>query len=194
MLEEKRIGALDKNPVAPRKASMFMMLLLQNKKDGMGCGFDESENPVLVYAKFPNDTTLFILYKMIGKKWVTNDLINSGIWFPKTIAGKTEREPNYSGGMCIDHENTNEIYLSVKRDRFLKLKIGLTQTDKLEARSNNKTSSKIIVRPFAVLNATKRKSSSTSLDAEHKIYSHHILFHFVENEHRFSKIYKSGLM
>ena len=56
-----------------------------------------------------------------GTTWHNYDLVNSGGWFPETPEGMTEPEPNYSGGINIDHENTNVLYLSVKRDSVFEI-------------------------------------------------------------------------
>lgn len=157
-VEGKKIGTLGKNPVVPREASIVYDATVTKQKGWIwDVAFDESENPVIVYAKFPNDTTHIYSYtKWNGKKWITNDLINSGKWFPKTVGGEIEREPNYSGGICIDHENTNEIYLSVKRDSVFEIeKWVYTDGTNWKAEAITKTSSKDNVRPFAVLNAKK---------------------------------------
>jgi rhamnogalacturonyl hydrolase YesR len=160
-VEGKKIGSLEENPVAPREASVVYDATVTKQKAWIwDVALDENENPVLAYAKFPNDTTHIYSYtKWNGKKWITNDLINSGKWFPKTEAGKNEREPNYSGGLCLDHENTNEVYLSVKRDSVFEIEKWInTGGTNWQAESITKNSSKDNVRPFAVLNAKKENS------------------------------------
>ena len=88
---------------------------------------DENGYPVIAYAKFPNDTTHIYCYaRWDGKKWLNYELINSGKWFPKTQTGKAEREPNYSGGMSIDKEDPNTLYLSVNRDSVFEIEKWVT--------------------------------------------------------------------
>ena len=152
-IEGKKIGVLGKEPVAPREASVVYDARITKQKAWIwDVAFDKKENPVLVYAKFPDDSNHIYCYaKWNGEKWVTSDLVNSGRWFPRTKPGTEEREPNYSGGISIDHENTNEIYLSAKRDSVFEIE-KWTNTDgtswKVEAIT--KGSSKDNVRPFAV--------------------------------------------
>jgi rhamnogalacturonyl hydrolase YesR len=157
-VEGKQIGLLGDKSIAPREASIVYDATVTKQKAWIwDVAFDENENPVLVYAKFPDDTTHIYSYtKWNGKKWITNDLTNSGKWFPKTITGKTEREPNYSGGICIDDENTNEVYLSVKKDSIFEIEKWVnTNGTNWKAEAITKNSSKDNVRPFAVLNAKK---------------------------------------
>ncbi|MCF8378118.1 MAG: glycoside hydrolase family 88 protein [Bacteroidales bacterium] len=120
---------------------------------------DEKGLPVLAYAKFPDDKNHIYSYaKWDGSKWNNYDLINSGAWFPETRKGLTESEPNYSGGLNIDHENTNILYLSVNRDSVFEIEKWETKNGgkswKSEAISHG--SSKDNVRPFAVRGATER--------------------------------------
>jgi hypothetical protein len=74
---------------------------------------DEEENPVILYATFPNDLNHNYFYdSWDGSKWIKNHIVNSGKWFPQTPAGGNEPEPNYSGGMVLDPENPSIVYLS----------------------------------------------------------------------------------
>lgn len=119
---------------------------------------DKLGYPVIAYVKFPSDSAHIYCYaKWNGKTWQNTDLINSGGWFPKTKPGITEIEPNYSGGMVIDKENTNELYLSVKRDSVFEIE---KWTTKNEGKSwavdfITRGSDKDNIRPFAIINAKK---------------------------------------
>jgi rhamnogalacturonyl hydrolase YesR len=152
----KKIGDLGDKPVAPREASVVYDATITKQKAWIwDVAMDEKENPVLVYARFPNDTAHIYSYtKWNGKEWVTSDLINSGKWFPETPSGQKEREPNYSGGIFIDHENTNEVYLSVKRDSVFEIEKWINTGGTIwNAEAITKSSNKNNVRPFAVRNA-----------------------------------------
>lgn len=157
-VEGKKIGILGDKPILPRQASIVYDATITKQKAWIwDVALDDKENPVLVYAKFPDDTTHIYSYaRWNGKNWIINDLVNSGKWFPETIPGSIEREPNYSGGIFIDHENTNEVYLSVKRDSVFEIEnwINIDGT-KWIAKAITKNSNKDNVRPFAVLNAKK---------------------------------------
>ena len=119
---------------------------------------DEKGNPVLMYATFPTDSTHYYNYaKWTGKKWLNNVLVNSGNWFMNTKKGTKEAEQNYSGGMNIDHENPNEVYLSVKRDSFFEIEKWVTKNDgkSWKIYPVTKNSTKNNIRPFAVRGAKK---------------------------------------
>ena len=123
---------------------------------------DEKGNPIIMYATFPTDTTHYYNYaKWNGKKWLNNTLINSGKWFMNTKEGTKEAEANYSGGMSIDHENPNEVYLSIKRDSVFEIEKWITNNDgrSWKIYPITKNSSKNNIRPFAVRGAKKGNPS-----------------------------------
>jgi rhamnogalacturonyl hydrolase YesR len=119
---------------------------------------EENGNPVIAYAKFPDDNTHIYCYaRWDGKKWNNFDLVNSGKWFPETPGGFTEPEPNYSGGMNIDKENPNILYLSVNRDSVFEIEKWSTTNGgkKWLIESITNRSEKNNVRPFAVRGASE---------------------------------------
>ncbi len=74
---------------------------------------DEQENPVILYAAFPDDLNHNYYYATWnGSSWESNHIVNSGRWFPQTPEGAIEPEPNYSGGMVLDPDNPSIVYLS----------------------------------------------------------------------------------
>ena len=117
---------------------------------------DESGNPVLAYAKFPDDENHVYCYATWdGRQWNNIELVNAGKWFPETQEGQTEREPNYSGGMNLDHENPNTVYLSVNRDSVFEIERWVTTNGgkSWKATQITRGSSKNNVRPFAIRGA-----------------------------------------
>lgn len=136
---------------------------------------DKDGNPVIAYAKFPNDSTHIYSYAAWdGKKWNNDDLVNSGRWFQQTRKGTKESEPNYSGGMGIDHESPNILYLSVNRDSVFEMEKWETtnqgkswKVEKITSGSSNDN-----VRPFAVRNA-KEGSPLQVLWMQNSRYRHY---------------------
>lgn len=143
--------------VSPREADVVYDATLTNQKAWVwDVAEDEKGNPVIAYTKFPNDTTHIYSYvNWDGKCWLNKDLINSGRWFPKTEKGKIESEPNYSGGMNIDKENPNTLYLSVNRNGVFEIEKWTLPAGKKAWSVENITSgsTKNNVRPYAVVGA-----------------------------------------
>ena len=85
--------------------------------------FDESEKPILVYARFSDrDNKHSYWYaRWNGIKWENHKLTDAGQWFQRTeyVKEKPEFECNYSGGVYLDHEKPNILYTSRPiNDRF----------------------------------------------------------------------------
>lgn len=76
---------------------------------------DRGGNPVIVYTRLPEEDKHFYHYALWdGQQWIDRKITFAGPWFPETPRGKKEPEPHYSAGICINHANTNEVYLSRK--------------------------------------------------------------------------------
>jgi len=150
----QKIGELGNEPVSPRQASVVYDATITKQKAWIwDIALDRNENPVLVYVKFPDDSRHIYCYaKWDGDTWRSCDLINSGSAFPED---KT-REPNYSGGLVLDHENPDILYLSVRRDSKFEIEKWVTNNDlRWKAEAVTGGSDKDNVRPFAVRNAAK---------------------------------------
>jgi len=73
----------------------------------------ETGYPVMVYASFPTDTDHRYHYaRWNGTSWDNTQMTEAGRWFPQTPSGKSEPEPNYSGGIILDPDNPSIVYLS----------------------------------------------------------------------------------
>jgi hypothetical protein len=74
-------------------------------------------SPVIVYSRFPSDTSHVYYYGVFDNgHWNNYKLVDSGRWFPQTPPGTEEREPNYSGGLTLDHTDPSQVYLSREKD------------------------------------------------------------------------------
>ncbi len=83
---------------------------------------DDEENPVALFAAFPDDLNHNYYYaSWDGSQWITNHIVNSGKWFPQTAEGATEAEPNYSGGMVLDPNDPSIVYLSKQVDGIFEI-------------------------------------------------------------------------
>lgn len=89
---------------------------------------NEEGNPVIVYAKFPNDSSHVYYYSIYDQdKWNTYKLLDSGPWFPHTPEGAREREPNYSGGIVLDHNDPSHVYLSREKNSVFEIEHWVTE-------------------------------------------------------------------
>ncbi len=152
-----KIKELGSDPIKPEEAD-----LVYNAKEGNAKAWNwdiaqfTDGRPVIAYAKYPDDNNhIYARAFWDGSKWINQDLINSGGWFPQTPEGVDELEPNYSGGLSIDHEDPNTMYLSVKRQKYFEIEKWATKNGGKSWAVDQITegSTKDNVRPFAVRNA-----------------------------------------
>jgi hypothetical protein len=149
-------------PVQPPQADVVYDATKTNEKAWI---WDVAENsngdPVIVYSRFPNDTTHVYYYSVFeNDQWSSFKLVNSGKWFPQTPPGKKETEPNYSGGIVLDPNDPTNVYLSVMKEGKFEIEKWSTR-DKgkswkitaitAKSRFNN-------VRPFVVEKSSKGDS------------------------------------
>ncbi|MBT3279807.1 MAG: DUF4861 family protein [Phycisphaerales bacterium] len=115
--------------------------------------FDAAGNPALVYSRCPAETNHEYWYaKFDGKTWITTKLTDAGKWFPQTTKGAKEREPHYSAGLNLDHNDPSNVYLAKPVNGVFEI-FHYTTADGGETFTNKaitKGSKKNNVRPFPV--------------------------------------------
>lgn len=144
-------------PHQPREMDVVYDALVTKEKGWIwDMAADQEGNPVLVYSRFPDDQNhLYGYARWEGSSWKNFTLVNSGSWFPETLEGETEREPNYSGGIVLDHEDPSIVYMSVNRDSLFEIEEWRTKNGgkSWSTRAITRGSSKDNIRPFAVQGA-----------------------------------------
>jgi hypothetical protein len=74
---------------------------------------DKAGRPLILYTRMPSETDHRYHYaRWTGTEWLDKELCAAGRWFPQTQEGQKEREPWYSGGMCLKHSDPSVVYLS----------------------------------------------------------------------------------
>jgi hypothetical protein len=140
---------------------------------------DKNGRPTLVYVKFPDSAKhVYCHARFDGKKWINQELVNGGKYFVRGPVGMREREPNYSGGLVIDHDDPSILYLSVNRDSVFEIEkwtsIRNGKNWKVEALTRGSKNDNI--RPFAVRNADKGNAFQV-LWLTNFSYVHYTKFH-----------------
>ena len=141
-------------PLQPRQGDVVYDAAATKEKAWI---WDVAENkeqvPVITYVKFPTDSNHVYCYALWDEgKWKNYDLIDSGPWFPKMPADSIIREPNYSGGIVLDHHDPSKVYLSVKRGEVYELEKWTTPDKGVswEVEALTSSSERDNVRPFVV--------------------------------------------
>lgn len=143
-------------PLDPKEADVVYSATASKEKAWIwDVAGDHAGNPVVVYARFPTDSNHVYYYSIFQDgKWMDHKLVDSGRWFPHTPPGSREGEPNYSGGIVLDHNDPSTVYLSREKSGVFEIERWQTQ-DKgrtwkvTDVTANSKYDN---VRPFVVRN------------------------------------------
>lgn len=117
---------------------------------------DDKGHPVIVYTRLKEETQHRYFYaRWDGQKWHHSLVAEGGKDFPRAERTKSQRnpEPHYSGGIIIDHENTDVIYYSAPvGDTFEIFRATLSEGEwaKTQVTQNSRRDN---VRPFVVRNS-----------------------------------------
>lgn len=143
-------------PLDPKDADVVYDATASKEKAWI---WDVAENgegsPVIVYATFPTDSNHVYFYSIYDEgRWNNYRLTEAGSWFPHTPPGTREREPNYSGGVVLDHEDPSHVYLSREKNGVFEIEKWSTKDkgknwDVTEVTRNSRNDN---VRPFVVRN------------------------------------------
>lgn len=138
---------------------------------------DLDGKPVIVYTRLNEESVHMYYYgRWNGSQWVHTKLTNAGQDFPRKDYKKEDRnpEPHYSGGIILDHQNTNVVYLSKPvNDVFEIFKYETAdggKTWKNEAVTHH--SKKDNVRPF-VVRGKQQPADKLVLWMENNMYEHY---------------------
>lgn len=123
----------------------------------------KDDRPVMVYTTLPEETLHFYNYAIWdGQAWQTTRLCEGGSAFPRFPRPKEMRdpEPHYSGGICLDHANPNQLYLSRPLDDRFEIEEWTTADGGQVFTSQPVTSLSLQdnVRPMVVRNAPEQLS------------------------------------
>ena len=175
----QQICSMEEIPFEPKDATLVFR---SNEKEGRAwiadIGQDESENPVILYTKSPEETNHEYWYAhYTNGTWTNNKICNSGKWFPQTPAGKTEPEPHYFGGMSLHPDNCNVVYLSRQVNGIFEIERWETNDDGKSWQTELITSNSIQdnVRPY-VPRGLKKDSPEVVLWMENQQYIHYTNF------------------
>jgi rhamnogalacturonyl hydrolase YesR len=136
---------------------------------------DRSGNPVIVYTTLKEETVHKYYYaKWNGSKWETYFISDGGQDFPRRDYKKEDRnpEPHYSGGIILDHEHTDVVYLSRPvKDVFEIFKYQKNNGKDWAATQITSGSALDNVRPFVIRDHQGNEPSL--LWMENKMYKHY---------------------
>ena len=78
---------------------------------------DKGNKPIVTYALYPSFTDHQYYYaRWNGKKWVNTKITDAGKYITTIRPGEKLREPHYSGGIVLNHNNPDNVFLSRQID------------------------------------------------------------------------------
>ena len=116
-----KIADFNQLPVRPDQADVIYDGKTENMRAWIwDIAQDSQGNPIITYSRMPTEKEHYYRYaRWNGTRWIDRPIVFGGKWFPQTPEGTTEREPHYSGGVVIDHNDPRFVYLSRPiNDRF----------------------------------------------------------------------------
>ena len=113
---------------------------------------DKKDFPVITYVKYSSELEHRYSYaRWNGAEWEENDIVNAGKYITIIKQGEKLREPHYSGGIVIDHNNPDILFLSREIDGIFEIEKKIRRKNG-ECKTESITSNSKIdnIRPFVV--------------------------------------------
>jgi hypothetical protein len=102
------ISTMANLPISPSEGEEVYNWTTNGKAWVHDVALDAAGHPVIVYATFPTDSDHRYRYaRWDGSRWSDRELVRAG-----RSMSIDPREPNYSGGITLDHEDPATLYLS----------------------------------------------------------------------------------
>lgn len=118
-----KICSLENIPFEPKDASVIYKADEEKGRAWIyDVSSDENDLPVVLYARYPNESTHLYHYARLGNNgWLDIQMCDAGKWFPHTLQDQIEPEPHYSGGMTIHPRQANVVYVSQEIDSVFEI-------------------------------------------------------------------------
>ncbi len=155
-IEGNLLKNINEDPFNISKEMENSSLIVDKTENSRNCiwdlAFDKKNNPIIAFVKISEDMQKhdYYLAKWIGNKWIQAKIADGGKYF-HSIKGSEE---TFSGGLSIDKDNPNIIWMSVPRKGIFGEKYEIVKTeinDKLEVTNSiqiTKNSLKNNIRPI----------------------------------------------
>lgn len=121
---------------------------------------DENRSPVVTYARYPHETEHRYHYaRWDGQQWQDEELCVAGPYITRLRPDAKLLEGHYSGGIVLDHNNTDHVYLAREVSGRFEIEFWRREEDKWSATEITKQSQQDNVRPYVVKYSPEEKPS-----------------------------------
>jgi hypothetical protein len=135
---------------------------------------DRKRRPVVAYSQYPSvNDHIYHYARWDGKKWIDYELLNSGGYITSPEKSGKVLEEHYSGGVVLDHEQPENVYLSREVNQVFeiehwKLKGNAWKKDKITENSKQDN-----LRPYVLAHYPGNKPPVFWMTG---VYEHYIRF------------------
>jgi len=194
----KKLGNMSALPIKQENVPKAYDGVVNNQRAWIwDIALNKQNHPVIVYTTLPEETQHFYNYGIWnGTEWQNKRLCKAGSAFPRFKRQKHQRdpEPHYSGGIVLDHNNPNTVYLSRPHNDRYEIE-EWTTNDMGKTFSNNYltiNSLKDNVRPYVIRNAPATLSPRI-LWMNVKHYEHYTNYNTSIKSHQLEEKYSADL-
>ena len=117
------ISTMANLPISPTQGEKVYDWTTDGKAWVHDVALDQDGHPVIVYATFPTDSDHRYRYaRWDGRRWIDRELVRAG----GSMSGDPG-EPNYSGGITLNHEDPSTVYLSRQVNGSFEIEVWTTR-------------------------------------------------------------------
>lgn len=112
---------------------------------------DKNGYPVVTYGKYPTvNDHIFYYARWNGKKWLEKEIVNTGGYITSPEPNGKVLEEHYSGGVVLDHNNPDNIFLSRKINDVFEIEHWIVKDNTWQITPLTRNSKTNNVRPYVV--------------------------------------------
>ena len=147
-----RIASMSELPIPPRNVNKLYDLEKHQTKSWIwDIALDKQRRPVVTYTRYPDETDHRYHYaRWDGKQWLDEELTPGGGMITVLKPGERVREGHYSGGVVLDHNNTDNVYLARQINGIFEIEYWKRQGKKWKTTPITRNSSQSNLRPYVV--------------------------------------------
>jgi hypothetical protein len=155
------IGPVSAIPIGIDKINkVYDVTVHQTKSWIWDIALDKKGHPVIAYTRYPHETDHRYHYaRWDGKKWHDEELCKAGPYITRLRPGAPLREGHYSGGVVLDHNHTDHVYLSREINGKFEVQRWQRNKDKWDITEITRQSQQDNVRPYVVKYTPAQKST-----------------------------------
>lgn len=121
---------------------------------------DENKNPIITYTRYPDETDHQYHYvRLDEQQWQDEEFCAAGPYITRLRPDPKLLEGHYSGGIVLDHNNTDRVYLAREVSGRFEIELWRSEESKWNIKEITKQSQQDNVRPYVVKDSPEEKPS-----------------------------------